>query len=453
MNNENNNYNGQILGSVDNSNLNNNMNVSNELESLETLDMNTQNSTPNPSFMYTSDMNNNANVNSNINNQNMGSSVLNGQTLGQNTVSNPVPPQVERPVQVEPAYTNPQSINSMPGFESSSTIGTTPPISLEAEKQPKQKKSNKTLFVIIVIILLFGVGFGTYYVLNYTDLLSKAPKVEITTNDLEINLGENLPESISDYANVVGTDIKSCILNTLDVDVNTAGSYTYQVTCGEVNKKGTINVIDNRELEVDTETVYKVKGDTIEVQEFITNIDNSYTYEFVNTEEVNNYLNGESGTYNVKIKVSNGTKTSEVEGKLVILEHKIIGYLTCSSKEQILSGSSTKKIVREKFAIVGDGNNGFGKVASEIHEFKFNDETEYTNYVASYKTNNTLTIDNVTGKVDFDNDTLTITITNDVTESELISKYGESNITNYRSIRNYFLNTLGYECTYKKIES
>lgn len=470
MNNENNNnsYSGQVLGNVNN-------NLGNmQPETLETLD--TNNSAMPINNTMNSNMNNNVNsgINNNIDNQvnnnsymannvNMGNvnntGMVNNETMMQtppvnnSNMQNPTTGTYTPPVTPEPAYTNPQTISPMPGFENQGTIGTTPPISFEPEKQPKKKGSNKTLFVIIVIVLLFGVGFGTYYVLNYTDLLSSKPKVEITTKDIDINLGDTLSDDINNYASVIGTDIKNCSLELLEVNVNAEGTYNYQVTCGEVVKKGTINVKDNRELDIEVQKVYKVKGDTIEPQEFISNLDSNYTYEFVNKEEVENYLNGEIGTYQIKINVTSGTKTKEVDAELVILQYKIIGYLTCKSKEQTLTNSSTKKIVKEEFALAGDGDFGFGKVANEIYEFKFADETEYSNYVAKYKTDNTITIDNITGTAKFDDENLTITLTNSVSESELITKYGESNITNYRSIKKYFIDTLGYECSYKKEET
>lgn len=427
-NNNNNNFNGEVLGSVGNPNPVNNQ-VPQEPETLETLDTSM--------VMPEQQINNTSSI------QEANNTILNNQNVMNN--SNAINTQVTP----EPAYTNPQNINPMPGFEHTGTIGTTPPISLEPEKQPQKKKTNKTLFVVIIILLLFGVGFGTYYVLKYTDLLSSKPKITINTKDIEVNMGENLSSNLTDYADIVGTDYHNCNLNVLDVDTKTVGTYTYQVTCGEIYKKGTITVVDNTELVVDTQKVYKVKGDTIEAKEFVVNPNSNYTYEFVNQSEVEGYLNGTFGTYQIKIKATSGTKTLEVNAELVVLEHRIKGYLTCQSNEQNLANSSTKKIVQQRFAIADDGNSGFGKVAQEIHVFKFADETEYSNYLATYKNGNAVTIDNITGDTKFDDSNLTITITNEKSDTEVINKYGENTMTNYASIKKYFIDTLGYECTYK----
>lgn len=418
--NETNNFNGEVLGSVNN--VNNNP-VNNEIETLETLDT---------SMVMP--------VN-NTENQVLESNVV-METESANVNSTPVTP--------EPAYTNPQNINPMPGFEHSNQIGTTPPISLEPEKEPKKKKSNKTVFILIIIILLFGIGFGTYYVLKYTDILSNAPKIVIETKNLEVNIGESISSDIKDYATVTGTDIKNCNIDKETIDSTKVGTYTYKITCGEVYKTGTVNVVDNTELLVNTENLYKVKGSTVEAKDFIVNPNEDYSYEIINNEEVKGYLNSDEGTYIVKIKATSGTKTKEVEAKLTIIKYEIKGYLVCSSNPQNLENSSTTKVLSERFAIVNDGNNSFGGVSKQSYIFKFSDETEYTNYLAEYKNKGTITIDNVTGQVEFNDTDLTITITNEKTKEEVIAKYGESNMVNYRSIRSYFINTLKYTCPYEE---
>ena len=105
--NETNNFNGEVLGSVNN--VNNNP-VNNEIETLETLDT---------SMVMPVNNTENQVLESNV--------VMENESANVNST----------PVTPEPAYTNPQNINPMPGFEHSNQIGTTPPISLEPEKEPK----------------------------------------------------------------------------------------------------------------------------------------------------------------------------------------------------------------------------------------------------------------------------------------------------------------------------
>ena len=434
-NNTSNELNGSVLGNV------NNM-PNQEPETLETLDVPVNSTMVNNQSL----MNNDVQVNTQ---SQFFNEPINNEPMGQVNPA-PTPNVVQTPVTPQPAYTNPQNINPMPGFENSNVIGTTPPVSLEPEKKPAQKKSNKTLFVIIIIVLLFGVGFGTFYVLKYTDLLNNKPTIQIDAKDLQFDLGTTLPTNISDYATITGTDVRNCTISTSEVDTSKEGIYNYQITCGEIFKSGKVTIVDNTELEVNTVKIYKAVGDTVEAKEFIDNANEGYTYEFVDSQKVTENLKT-IGTYKVTIKAISGSKTKEVEAELVVLQYRIKGYLTCSSKEQNVVGLSAKMIVSEKFAISDGGGNSFGNVAMEEYTFKFSDETEYTNYVAKYKTDGSITLNNITGKTIFDDENLTITITNDLDSENVINEYGKDNMTNYGSIKGYFETTLGYSCGYKMI--
>jgi len=348
----------------------------------------------------------------------------------------------------EPAYTNPQSINPMPGFESPNTIGTTPPISFEPEKQPK-KKQNKTWFVILIIVVLFGIGFGVFALLRYTDLLNPSIKVEIKTKELEVSLNEKLSSDVKDYADISGTDNKNCSVDTTKVDITKEGEYKFQVKCGEKISEGIIKVVDNEDLKVEVKPLYKVKDDTVEAKDFIVEVNKDYNYEFVNKEEVLNNLKT-IGRYTVKIKAIKGEKTKEVDATLVVIEYKIKGYLICESNSQQLQGSSTTKVNSQKFGIYDTNENKFAGVASEINTFKFVDETEYVNYVAKYNNEGKITIDNISGTPNFDDANLTITLSNELKREDLISKYGEETINTFISIKTYYEKTLGYSCSYQK---
>ena len=415
--NENNNFSNNVLGSVENFNNINNVPMLEEVETLEVLDTNV------------------------VTDQNIDEQVP---VMGNNNI-----PPVQPVKQPEPAYTNPQNINPMPGFEPTNTIGVTPPISLEPEKQPKKKKTSKVLFVILIVVVLFGVGFGTFYILKYTDILNNSTKITIVTKNLEVNINGELSSNINDYATVTGTDIKNCILEKEEANLKVVGSYQYKITCGEIYKTGTINVVDNTELIVEVQNVYKTKESTIDVKEFILNPNSEYTYEFVNGEEVNNILKGEFGEYTVKIKATKGEKTKEVEAKLIIMQYEIKGSLICKSNPQNLENSSTTKTLEESFVIVNDGDNGFGGITLEKHIFKFMDETEYSNYLTQYNSTGRLSIDNIEGTVVFDDANLAISISNYIPKDEIILKYGAENMINYRTIRSYFTDTLKYSCSFK----
>ena len=505
MNNENNNFNGTVLGSINNQNNNPMPNGSSEVLNNGVNPI--PNSMPNPGVNPTPIPNNGVNVtpspveqvqntmpNNNlsanpINNQPLNNNPIpnNGLNMGMNEPSNlnnsnnfnnnfqntMQPNSMEMnqnnlgnngmaPSGITPNYTNPNTINNpmpssngMPGFDTPNSIGTTPPISFEPENpqpQPK-KKGNNTIFIVIVIIVLAAVGFGTYYVLKYTDIFSQSAAINIKTKDVEINIGEKLSIELGNYATITGTDAKNCNLDVLDVDTNKAGTYEYKVTCGETMRKGKITVIDNRALEVETVKVYKGKGETIDASEFIKLKDNNQTYEFVDTATVNNYLNGEPGTYTVKIKVTdNSNKTAEIEGTLIITENKIKGYYTCTSNEQSISSINANMTISDKFGIQDDENNSFANVAFEQHTFTFTDETQYKNLKAEYTTNSSITINNITGTPEFDDTNKKIILSNELSSDDVNTKFGAENTSTYINISTYFRNTLGYSCIYEKVQ-
>ena len=431
-NNSNNNLNGNVLGNINSNNPNNLID-----DNIETLDSNVginQEIFSSKTF-FNPEVNNVNNVNNNVN-------------LSQGGMTNQTIEMPNIPNEPTTAYTNPQMINPspMPGFENSNAIGQTPPISLEPEKKPK-KTGNKILFVILILVVLAGIGFGTWYVLKYTNFLNNHKSINIVTKDLELVMGESLSTDISYYANITGTDTKNCLLDISLVDINNVGTYNYKVTCGDIEKTGVISIIDNRELTINIKKLYITKNSSLEAKDFAKKENDGLTYEFVNREEVNTILAGDYGTYTVKLRVSDGNKTKEVDASLVLMEYGIKGYLICTSNEQNVDNAIMT--VSEKFAIIDNQNkNSYGNVAYEIHNFKFTDETEYTNYLAQYNTNNTITINNITGDVKFDDENLTISITNELDNNKVINEYGESNLHNYSSIKSYFESTLKYHCVY-----
>jgi len=341
----------------------------------------------------------------------------------------------------------------MPGFDNSAVVGTTPPISLEPDQQPK-KKSNKLLFIIIILLVLAGVGFGTYYLLTYTDLLNKNTKVTIETKELEFNVGDTLPSDIDKFATITGTDSRNCNLDNKSVDMTKAGNYQFTIKCGESLKVGKVSVVDNAELVVETKSVYKIKTDTVDVKEFISNIDNDVNYEFVDENAINTILTGTYDAYpvikDVKIKATaTSGKTAEVDGKIVLLKDPIKGFYICDTNEEEVSSSSAKMTTTYHLAISGE-NNDFSKIAKAVYKFKYSDKEEYNRLKEEYNTNNKLTVNSITGNPVFDDANSTITFDNELDSDKLIKDNGEANMENYRTISNYYKNELKYNCRYEK---
>ena len=100
--------------------------------------------------------------------------------------------------------------------------------------------------------------------------------------------------------------------------------------------------------------------------------------------------------------------------------------------------------------------NGYGKVAYEVHIFDYqNASDEFAQLITKYNNEGTLTINNVTGDIVINEANKTITIKNEIKNEDIIQKYGESNVKDYNTIRDYFnkLNTQNpgsYTCKYEK---
>ncbi len=394
--------------------------------------------------------------NNNVNNSNLGIGLDLNNNLGSLNNNSQMNLNAQGIPNPEPAFTNPSNIApSMPGFESSSQIGMTPPISFEPEKQPK-KKTNKTTFIIAVIAVLAIVGFGVYYVLNYTNLLNnQKAKVTIAMKEnVTVNLGDDLSKlTIDTFATITGTQPSNCSVDYSNVDLNNAGEYDITVKCGEMSKTGKLTIVDNTTLTVKTKTVYKSPSEVLIPSEFAYEYDPDLTFEFSDPTVANSYLNNTSGTYTVSLKVrsSNG-KTTTVDGKLVMIPNPIKGYVVCTSNPQNDSENTYSMIEKLNFGISNNDteNNVYGGVANRIYTLTFSDETAYNNKVATYKTSQNLNIEGINGgDVTFDDSSKTITINQELTNDDILDNYGE-NITTYVSIRNYCRDTLGYSFNYEQ---
>lgn len=379
------------------------------------------------------------------------------------SIEPPIPPQpnVAPPIEPTPAYTNPQTINPNPtsGFENPNTIGTNPPMSFEPEKTPIKNKQKKIIFIVIILVVLAGVGFGTYYVLNYTNLLNKNTNpIDIKTKNIEINVGDSIPDKIEDLAVISNIEPSSCSFDTSEVDNSKAGVYEYTVSCNSLSNTGKITVIDNSKLDIELETIYKAKGETFTASEFVKN-NNDVKLEFVDSSEIEEYLAGGPGTYSIKLKATVDNQSKEIEGKLVVLEYPLKGFYTCTGSAQTIENSKATETIGNKFVIVNGGSvvNGYGKVAYEVHTFNFSNATsEFAELITKYNNEGTLTINNVTGEVNIDEENKNIVITKELKNEDVVKKYGETNVKDYASIRDYYNKLNGsqtngtYTCKYEK---
>ncbi len=357
---------------------------------------------------------------------------------------------------IEPAYTNPQTIanglNSMPGFEDN-VVGTTPPISLEPDKQPK-KKNNKVLFIILIVALLVAIGGGTYYLLNNTNLFKKGQNITVEPIDFELSIGDTLPDDLNKYVKVSGTDIANCEKNVTGVNLKKAGVYEFEVSCGGTVRKGKITVVDNRDIEYEPVVVYKKINGTVNAQEFakITNgIDANI--EFVDKTTVDTNLKT-PGVYTVKVKAtSNNGKSIEFDSKLIVLQYDVKKDYNCVLQDNVdieNNNAKLKQTYRFKISDSDTAKNIYGGLTQDIYEITFNNQEEYNKIIEEFKTNNKVTINNIeitNLNSQFDSDNKKIIVTNELDNQALVNNYGAATFDSYSSLSKKFKTQLQYVCT------
>ena len=103
------------------------------------------------------------------------------------------------------------------------------------DKKPEKKGSfiKNLLFIILVLALMGGVAFGVYYYLrlakNNENNVNVKPAFNL--NKMQINEGDEVPQSLSEYGDFSKIDISNCKLDTSEVKNNVPGNYTYYVMC------------------------------------------------------------------------------------------------------------------------------------------------------------------------------------------------------------------------------
>ncbi len=89
---------------------------------------------------------------------------------------------------------------------------------------------------IILLIVIIGLAFGGYYFVF--------KPIYFSVRTIEIELGEELPDDVSNYLGSYGGPLSNYSLDTTKVDINTVGEYTYKISNGKMSKEGKIKVRD-----------------------------------------------------------------------------------------------------------------------------------------------------------------------------------------------------------------
>lgn len=322
-------------------------------------------------------------------------------------------------------------------------IGTVPPANPNDNK--KKKGMNKTLFAILIIVLIFAVAGGVYYFLNISN-----QKVKLTPKTYTIGVGSVLSEKVSDYATITKGDIKNCrvILNN-DINVNEIGEYSVSIKCGDETFQSKIKVVDESAPQATITPVFKGKGEEIAAEDFVkTCVDPSEcSISFVNEDDVKSKLETEGGPYKVGIKTEDKIgNTKDYEAELYVTSLNVFTYRTCASQGTQMSDYQATKAISDVLPIgkSEDGNVSFLNVARRHYKYVFLKENDY--YEVAGNKENTLTFDGITGLASYDDEKLTIIISTDLPLETLKSENEGAFPTDFGGISAIYENK-GYTCS------
>lgn len=360
---------------------------------------------------------------------------------------NSAPQRVDLGIPVQPvAFENPNNIGTMPPVNNNTQPTGTP------VKKGGKKPMNKTLFVVLLIVLLLAVGGGVYWYLN----MPKTASIIITPKEVTYGINDEVSTKIEDYATITGTNASNCTLDTSQIDTSKFGDYSFTIKCGNTTKVGVAKVADSDNPVVSLVTVYKKVNEEITPTEFIgVCFDSSKcTYEFENSEEAKTLTStvGNDKTVKIIVKDENNNSTT-VDGKLNVIENSIKTYRTCSSKEQNLTDFNAVMTSSQRFAfsdqLSSDGSYSFANFGTQTYTFKFTDQKEFDELLAKMKSDNKVTINNVSGIAEFNKTDMTVKIVEDLNISNLTTQYTQEKLLSYKTIDQLYVTELGYTCVNK----
>ena len=294
------------------------------------------------------------------------------------------------------------------------------PIANEFIPKPSKKKGGKKAIIIILIfVLILGIGAAVYYFLNVSN-----PKtsVSVTAYLGEWELGTELSQNITDYANITGIDPTSCTLNTDAVNVNVANSYTYSITCPGLKEPvtGSLKVTDNKGPEVKLKKLTVKPGTEVLPEDFIESCtdpsvskecDISIKDDSIDLEEIVS----EVGEYTIPLSVKDDfDHETEVDATLIVDENAPTTFLSCELNTDYVTTTNGDITITYEY---GANDNGELVSISKVATYKFKKQSDYDAAKTEYDNNKML--DDIKGTATFDDKAKIITLVSDIDISDL----------------------------------
>lgn len=318
------------------------------------------------------------------------------------------------------------------------------------DKKPEKNGSfiKNLLFIILVLALMGGVAFGVYYYLrlakNNENNVNVTPAFNL--NKMQINEGDEVPQSLSEYGDFSKIDISNCKLDTSEVKNNVPGNYTYYVMCNGSkysesfvvkSKDGSDEPVTptvTKRLNVTTYFNYTIKGEQLNIERLISSDDN-LTFEFANKEKYKEDMYN-IGLQKVEIKAVDSENNENTYYAFVYVVNE-----EPKMKFKCVSPNNSLKDV-----ILFNKNKENMNNSVRMYEYTYND-TEYSNIIETIN-NGTIKINENEGNAILDYQNKKITILKDLPKETLDSEYGGSFPTTYSEVSNYYRNSLKYTCSF-----
>ena len=288
-----------------------------------------------------------------------------------------------------------------------------PPIPEEPKNKGKKKPINTPLLIILIVVLIAAIGYGVYYFLTTSKSASNTVTVTPTLSELE--LGAEIGTGAEFYGRISPSSAaSSCTVDT-DLDTSKVGTYEYTITCdGKTTEPHIIEVKDTTAPEVEVKEVIVTPGTTVEADDFIESAIDESDVTFTFEEEIDTSVEGE---YEVNIIASDEYEnTTTVVGSLIVDANAPQIFMYCNRDETTEQPATAYSEYR-----FGIDNQGLFYNGQKTITYEFETEADYLAAVETIETDGSL--DGYEGRVYVDDDSYLITITIDMSETDLATDF------------------------------
>ena len=315
-------------------------------------------------------------------------------------------------------------------------IGTSPELD---PKSKGKKKSNKLAVVIVLLALIGGLGYGSYYAINVLGILDSK---NVSVKDITSEKGEALSVNIDDYATFKNTSSSNCVLDTTKVNISTVGDYEYTITCGDKEYKGKITIKDTKGPEIVVKTNIVVAGTTLTADMLVESSDETATYAYANDADKEAYQTAGLKMIKLVATDSNNNTKNYIVPVIVTSSEYSMGIV---SKKDITNDNTDATITEKNVILYNNSGGAVNDTSYSAYIIKFNTEALYKDAIKSYDGSSSLTYTTLTGTPLFYKDINTLVLIKDINSDLIKEDYTNTwnNLTTVNGYQAFLVNQMG----------